>query len=255
MRQLSPSNSPNDTPRSDADRALICAANNADLYQAVFRAHALPDRRTGSFWSSDALAPPYYSSMTTLDPASTAEQLAEICRLTESLGRQPGLKDGFSRLDLTDKGFQLLFSASWIWAEPPPRPTPASAAWIRISDAAALHRWEQSWKASGSPTDATVFPPPLLSDPDLHVYGRVAGDGFDAGCIVNRSPDAVGISNVFSQMGTLPAFRDAVSLAATAFSPGLPLVGYDSGDALEEMTKLSFRSVGELRIWLPKERP
>lgn len=254
MRQTFPSNSPNDTPRSDVQRARICAANNADLYQAVFRAHALPDRRTGAFWSSDGIAPPYYSSMTTLDPDATEEQLAEIDRLTESLGRRPGLKDGFSRLDLADKGFQLLFSASWIWAEPAAMPTPASAAWIRISDAAALHRWEQSWKASGSPTDANVFPPALLSDPDLHVYGRVAGDDFDAGCIVNRSPDAVGISNVFSQMGTLSAFQDAVSLATTAFSPGLPLVGYDSGDALEEMTKLGFRSVGELRIWLPDER-
>ncbi|WP_246647830.1 hypothetical protein [Rhizobium laguerreae] len=102
------------TIRSDAEKARICAANNADLYQAMFRAHGLPDQRTSAFWSSDAIAPPYYSNMTTLDPDATEEQLIEIGRLTDRLGRRPGFKDGFSRLDLVNKGFQLLFSASWI---------------------------------------------------------------------------------------------------------------------------------------------
>jgi hypothetical protein len=52
--------------------------------------------------------------MTTLDPDATEEQLIEIGRLTDRLGRRPGFKDVFSRLDLVNKGFQLLFSASWI---------------------------------------------------------------------------------------------------------------------------------------------
>ncbi|MBY3464220.1 hypothetical protein HFN80_09370 [Rhizobium laguerreae] len=236
--------------RSDLDKARICAANNADLYQAVFRAHGLPDQRTNAFWSSDATAPPYYSNMTTLDPDATEEQLVEIGRLTDRFGRRPGLKDGFSRLDLGNKGFQLLFSASWIWAEPHKISLPAPQDWTRIRDAAALDCWEHSWKESGSPTDAHVFTPALFVDPDIHIYGRSTSGGFDAGCIVNRSPEAVGISNIFSLTGTPQAFRDAVSLATVAFSPDLPLVGYDRGAALDEMTKLGFRSVGELRIWL-----
>ncbi|WP_261321708.1 hypothetical protein [Rhizobium leguminosarum] len=84
----------------------------------------------------------------------------------------------------------------------------------------------------------------------MHIYGRWAGDGFDAGCIVNRSPQAVGISNIFSLTGSPQAFRDVISLATIAFSPDVPLVGYNSGAALNEMTKLGFRSVGKLRIWL-----
>jgi len=249
IRNASPSNLLT-TVRSDAEKARICAANNADLYQALFRAHGLPDQRTSAFWSSNAIAPPYYSNMTTLDPDATEEQRIEIGRLTDRLGRRPGFKDGFSMLDLVDKGFQLLFSASWIWAEPHSISAGAPQDWARICDTASLDRWERSWKEAGSPTDANVFTPALLSDPNVHIYGRLAGDGFNAGCIVNRSPEAVGISNVFSLTGTPQAFRDAVSLATVAFSPDLPLVGYDRGAAPNEMTKLGFRSVGKLRIWL-----
>ncbi|WP_245449977.1 hypothetical protein [Rhizobium leguminosarum] len=50
--------------RSDEEKVRLCAANNADLYQAIFRAHGLPDQRTSAFWTSDAVAPPYYSNMT-----------------------------------------------------------------------------------------------------------------------------------------------------------------------------------------------
>ncbi|MDO3431648.1 hypothetical protein QWJ46_03025 [Rhizobium sp. CBN3] len=241
------------TARSDAEKARICAANNADLYQAVFRAHGLPDQRTSAFWSSDAIAPPYYSSMTTLDPDAMEEQLVEIGRLTDRLGRRPDFKDGFSRLDLVGKGFRLLFSASWIWAEPHRISAHAPQDWARIRDGAALERWEYSWKESGSPTDANVFTLALLSDPDIHIYGRWAGDGFDAGCIVNRSPEAVGISNIFSLAGTPQVFRDATSLATVAFSPDLPLVGYERDEPLDEMTKLGFKPVGQLRIWLSDE--
>lgn len=240
--------------RSNAEKARICAANNADLYQAIFRAHGLPDQRNSAFWSSDAIAPPYYSNMTTLDPDATEVQLVELRRLTDRLGQRPGLKDGFSKLDLADKGFRLLFSASWIWAEPLGVSAPAPHDWRRIRDAAALDLWEQSWKASGSPTDSDVFTPALLSDPNVHIYGRRAGDGFDAGCIVNRSPEAVGISNIFNLACTPEAFRDAISLASVAFSPDVPLVGYDNGAALDDMHKLDFRSVGQLRIWLPDDR-
>ncbi|RFB85775.1 hypothetical protein B5K08_25500 [Rhizobium leguminosarum bv. trifolii] len=239
--------------RSDEETVRLCAANNADLYQAIFRAHGLPDQRTSAFWTSDAVAPPYYSNMTTLDRDATEEQLIEIDRLTDRLGRRPGIKDGFSMLDLNNNGFRLLFFASWIWSEPHRRSPSAPQGWVRVREAPALGRWERSWKESGSPTDAKVFTPALLSDSNMHIYGRLAGDGFDAGCIANRSPKVVGISNIFSLAGTPQAFRDAISLATLAFSTDLPLVGYDRGEALDEMKKLGFKPVGQLRIWLSDE--
>ncbi|MDR9784873.1 hypothetical protein [Rhizobium redzepovicii] len=239
--------------RSDEEKVRLCAANNADLYQAIFRAHGLPDQRTSAFWTSDAVAPPYYSNMTTLDRDATEEQLIEIDRLTDRLGRRPGIKDGFSKLDLNNKGFRSLLFASWIWAEPHKSSSSAPQGWVSVRDAAALGRWERSWKASGSPTDANVFTPALLSDPDMHIYGRLAGDGFDAGCIANRSPQVVGISNIFSLADTPQAFQDAFALASITFSADLPLVGYDRGEALDEMKELGFKPVGQLRIWLSDE--
>lgn len=237
---------------SDEEKAWLCAANNADLYQMVFRAHGRPDRRTGTFWSSDAIAPPYYSNMTTLDPNGVADQFVEIERLTDRLGRRPSLKDGFSTLDLTGKGFRLLFTASWVWAEPCGTPACSAQGWERVRDATALNRWERAWNEAGSPSDANIFPPSLLSEPDLHIYGRSTGHSFDAGCIVNRSSQTVGVSNIFSLFDTPPAFRDAVLLAGNAFSPDLPLVGYDHGIALDELLKLGFKPVGQLRVWLPE---
>ncbi|OWV74483.1 hypothetical protein ATY76_27610 [Rhizobium sp. R339] len=239
--------------RSDEEKVRLCAANNADLYQAIFRAHGLPDQRTGAFWTSDAVAPPYYSNMTTLDRDATEEQLIEIDRLTDRLGRRPGIKDSYSKLDLNNNGFRLLFSASWIWAEPHKSLFSAPQGWVRVREAAALDRWERSWKKSGSPTNANVFTSALLSDPDMHIYGRLAGDAFDAGCIANRSPQVVGISNIFSLAGTPQAFQDAISLATITFSVDSPLVGYDRGEALDEMKKLGFKPVGQLRIWLSDE--
>lgn len=253
IRDTSRDDGPRVRAGSDTEKVRICAANNADLYQAIFRAHGLPDRRTSAFWSSEAIAPPYYSNMTTLDPEPTEEQLDEIDRLTEKLGRRPGLKDGFSRLHLASRGYRILFLASWIWAQPQATSKDAPQNWMRIHDIAALDDWEHRWKESGSPTDANVFKPAILSDTEIHIYGRLAGNGFDAGCIVNRSPDAVGISNIFSLNGTPPAFTDAVSLAALAFSSDLPLVGYDSGAALEKMIGLGFKPVGNLRVWLPED--
>lgn len=238
---------------SDQEKMRLCAANNADLYQAKFRAHGLPDQRTSAFWSSYAIAPPYYSNMTTLDPDATEVQLIEIDRLTDRLGRRLGIKDGFSKLDLNSHGFRLLFSASWIWAEPHETLSSAPRGWVRVSDVVELDHWERSWKESGSQTNANVFTPALLSDSNIHIYGRLADGGFDAGCIVNRSPEVVGISNIFCLSGTPKAFQDAALLASIA-SAGLPVVGYDSGEALDEMKRQGFKTVGLLRIWLSDER-
>jgi hypothetical protein len=67
-------------PQTD-DRARLAAANNADIYELVFRALGLPYRRDSSMFVSNATPPSYYGNMTTLDPDDAPRQLAEIRNL------------------------------------------------------------------------------------------------------------------------------------------------------------------------------
>jgi len=43
--------------------------------------------------------------------------------------------------------------------------------------------------------------------------------------------------------------RAACLAAAMDVSPGLPLVGYESGDDLARMKALGFTEIGPLRVW------
>jgi hypothetical protein len=238
--------------RSKADKARLCAANNADIYQSVFRAHGLKDHRSEAMWRSEETAPPYYSNLTTLDPDASDVQLAAIEELKLDLNRPFSVKDGFRGLDLSRHGFRLLFGATWIWAEPdslgPLNSLPAG--WRRIGDAASLEAWESAWAAGGSPRDRRVFPKTILDDPAIAILGRVANRGFDAGCVANRSPEVVGLSNVFSTNEPAPVIYETAVIAASAFAPGLPMVGYDRGEALLAARATGFEAVGDLRVWL-----
>jgi hypothetical protein len=67
--------------------------------------------------------------------------------------------------------------------------------------------------------------------------------GDDGGVIANRSESVVGLSNLF---GDWPAAVRSVA----ARHPGLPLVGYESGDDLAAAHRAGFLSTGPLRVWI-----
>jgi hypothetical protein len=238
----------------DPAKAAACAANNADLYQAVFRAHGLSDHRNAAMWWSEETAPLYYSNLTTLAADAPQAQAEMVERLKSVRGRPFSVKDAFRRLDLEPLGFRRLFEATWIRAEPqrmaqgPDGAMPAG--WRRIGDPAALEAWERAWGAGGSPADRCVFPAAILDDPLVAILGRTVGSGFDAGCIVNFSPDVAGMSNVFSTAGRPPGFFEEAASAAAASAPGLPLVGYERGEDLDGALAAGFQPVGGLRVWL-----
>jgi hypothetical protein len=209
----------------DEEKALLCAANNADFYQSIFRALGLRDRRDSDMWSSEALAPPYYSNLTTLNPYAEAKQVVEASRLSAILGRHFSIKDGFCRLALAEHGFVTLFSAEWVWADCNDLKIRDEPQWQEINDPVALRHWEQSWKKGGSPTDEQIFAPTLLDDESISIFGRKSEGGFDAGCIANRSINVIGITNIFHLEGSAPAYGEAVSVVASTVSEGLPLVG------------------------------
>lgn len=227
-------------------RALLAAANNADLYGLVFEAHGLGYRREAAVFVSEEDPPPYYGNMLTLQPDASAAQLAEARALRRARG-SVGVKDGFRRLDLSAEGFDLLFEATWVWA--PAERLQGSGGWERVRDAEALTAWEDAWQAAGSPADRRVFPSSLLSERRIAFLGRPGHDGYDAGCIVNRSDGCIGLSNVFGAPADTEVHAAAAG-AAAELAEGLPVVGYDDGAALEALIGCGFEAVGDLRVWV-----
>ena len=231
-----------------SERARLCAGNNADLCQAIFKAHGLSDRRSDSYWSSDGQAPSYYPNAVTLDADAIAAQRAEIARLTSVLATDFSVKDGFCRLDLQPLGYSQLFEASWIWMDLR-RPTTSPSGWERVEDAASLEMWERAWADGAIRSDGRVFPAAVLADPAIAILGRRTTDGFSAGCIANRSELVIGLSNVFAADGS-PTYRDAAQAAAHAFAGGRALVGYDRGCGLDDALACGFQTTGRLRVWI-----
>ncbi|MGX8013900.1 hypothetical protein ACVDG8_035515 [Mesorhizobium sp. ORM8.1] len=233
--------------RGASEKVHLCAGNNADLCQAIFKAHGLSDRRNDSFWSSEEKAPSYYPNAVSLDAVSTAAQLMEVARLTSVLASF-AVKDGFFCLDLQPLGFSQLFEASWIWMDPA-HLTTTPFGWERVEDAASLEMWEFAWADGSSLSSGRVFPPTILADREIAVLGRRTANGFTAGCIANKSELVVGVSNVFAADGR-STYRDAARAAANAFGRGLALVGYDRGDGLRDALACGFDAIGALRVWM-----
>jgi hypothetical protein len=92
-------------------RARLGAANNADLYEAVFRAHGLSYQRDAALLLTRHSPPPYYSNLITLDPDATRAQYRAIAQLKAGRPGPFSLKDGFCRLQLSAHGFGVLFEA------------------------------------------------------------------------------------------------------------------------------------------------
>lgn len=222
-------------------RAILAARNNADWYAMMFELHGLRfDRSDSAFLALDC-PPPYHSWMTTLDPEAQAAQRELI---TDNKHRPEfGVKDAFDRLDFADDRFTELFAATWFYGDS--IRTADTGDWQRIGTEGDLLRWEQAWKAGGSPSDVRQFPAAILARDDVAIWGRGSGDSFDAGVIGNASRECVGLSNCFG--------RDAWPAAATlcaGFANGRPVVGYECADDLQALLALGFEAVGALRVWV-----
>lgn len=233
--------------------ARLAASNSVDWYASMFRAHGRGGAVADGIWTSRAIAPPYYSNAVTLAPEPTITQLETLRGLAAALGRPFSVKDSFAVLDLAPLGLRPLFDAEWIRRDPSapiPRSENVDVRWRRVTMPRELSRWEAAWRANGSPAASCVFLPGLLTDETVAVFAAQRGDEIVAGCVANRSADVVGFSNFFA------APPDADALVASAvdevarFAPGLPVVGYERGDALDRAEILGFRAVGPLRVWI-----
>lgn len=86
------------------------------------------------------------------------------------------------------------------------------------------------------------------STPDHAFIASEAGGRIVAGCVASGSAGVVGISNLFGPAELVSSCLGAVQ----HFAPGLPVVGYEAGLALEAMKSLGFQALGPLRVWFRK---
>jgi hypothetical protein len=246
--------------RLQRSAAVAAAArNNAAWYGAMFRAHGLPDELSPSVWLSRAQPPPYHSNLVVISDAPN-DALTHI-RALMALPLSPGwtLKDSFYTLELGALGFEVLFEATWIWCEPRPHGASPAMGWTRIKSPAELLAWEEGWLGDAGNADAhgrpAQFPPSLLADPGVAFFACHRGQELVAGGIANRAAGVVGLSNVFVASAEPRAVWAGLIDAALAAFPGLPLVGYQRGAALDAAMACGFGPIGPLRVWMRRVAP
>ena len=90
-----------------------------------------------------------------------------------------------------------------------------------------------------------IFVPEIMQGNVQFLFRQSAGK-IDSGLILNRSSDAVGITNSFGKHdGVVECLGYAVHSAN-----GLPLVGYGSTEELSDLERLGFTGLGKLRVWI-----
>lgn len=227
------------------------ARNNAAWCDAVCRAHGSAGELSDSRWLSRAPMPPYYPNLVTLAPPPEPA-LAAVQELERALPSAAwAVKDSFAVLPLEQAGFRLLFGAEWILrpARPDPPRRSSDLRWLRVESDAQLADWEKAWGESAG--QARIFLPALLRRSEIAFLAAVGPDGaIAAGVIANRAENVVGVSNFFARGDEGALLRGECIEAASDAFPGLPLVGYETGDALAESKALGFVSLGSLRVWV-----
>lgn len=242
------------TPSSPLTQAV---QNNAQWCDTVCRAHSIPGEFLPDLWLNRQQTPRFYPNAVMLLPTAQEHQAQLIYdRLAVTLPAQCAVKDSFCTLDLTLLGFEVLFTATWLWWDPSlPKPqSPTSVRWATIQTPPELAQWEMAWNGPPAVTEAAPLPrlflPVQLADPTVSFIAAYDGDQLVAGAIANRTGEVVGVSNVFYPAQEAHAYWAGCVATILALSPSLPLVGYERGADLAIAQQLGFEAVGPLQIWV-----
>jgi hypothetical protein len=236
----------------------LAVLNNVHWYEALFSAHGISFETDQWVWVSHGKPPPFHSNLVVLSRNATQGQIEPYLHQIASTPRPGGwsMKDSYACLDLVPLGFSELFEANWIWMEPsglgPHDPT-SNLVWQRITNVGDLSRWEAAWAGDGKSLSAASrpcqFPGQLLADPHFVFLAGSAQGEIVAGGILNQSPGAVGVSNVFAQPIAGAEVWPALVRRAVKEYPNRPLVGYERDAGLQAAQQVGFTPVGALRVW------
>lgn len=214
------------------DWTVAAALNNARWCDAVCRAHGHAGRMLPHMWVNAASVPRFYPNAITLAVGETAleeqRSTVEILQKSNLPGRW-SVKDSFHTLDLSRRGFDVLFEANWIRSAMPGEGPSSDIVWTR-----------EDKGGEGLPFD----------DPGFALFRGRRGFKVVAGFMLYRAEDGVGVSNVVAEAADAPAvWRSLTVLAAQTF-PRLPLVGYESGRELKAAVAAGFEAGDKLRVWV-----
>jgi hypothetical protein len=183
-------------------------------------------------WVNAAEVPRFYPNAVTLTPgeADRPGQLETIDILRKSnLPGRWAVKDSFSELDLSRRGFDVLLEASWIRAAMPAGEATGGIEWRRETEA------------------STPLP---FGDENFAMFTGRRGFAIVAGGMLYRSEGAVGITNVIAETAdAVSVWRSLILLAAQTF-PRLPVVGYESGAELAAALDAGFELGDPLKVWV-----
>jgi len=225
-------------------RLREAALNNAEWCHLFCRSHGIVGCFDDVAWSSAARTPTFYPDAVTLVPGCSAQTL--ISRVDATAGCS--IKDSFADLDLSAYGFEVLFTAEWLWQKHV-RGLALSKAWSTVVAADELERWEAVW--GEPPAPRPFFRGELLADKRIKIFARSDKGRFRAGAVANRSQGVIGLTNVFDVDGDLEsAWSDSASAARAVWGPMMPVVGYDTGESLDAAHRAKFEPIGSLVVWV-----
>ena len=242
-------------------RVELAALNNALWCNTVCGAHGVPGDVQPTVWLNANVPPPHHSNLVVISSMATQAEIDEHVRHLSARALSPtwSLKDSFMSLDMAPHGFGVLFEAHWIWLDADrvaEKATAAAAHCVRITSASELALWEACWRQDAGNHKAAAeprqFPDGLLRDPKVAFLACVDGDRIVAVGIANRTPGAVGLSNVVvNTKDRRAAWMNLVGLTGRLF-PGFPIVGYERDDDLLAAEATGFQTIGPLRVWMRK---
>lgn len=220
-------------------------SNNAAWCASIAAAHSTPSLRSESAWVCEQPMPPLYPNIVTLRSDANIDKL--ITQLDPKLPAGWAIKDSFKNLDLENKGFSAALEACWYCCDSDAVKNDnkrGSAKITNVSNPSELFRWVEAWGEKSE-----IFRPSLLLDKSVELlYVENNGD-IVAGLATNLSGQSVGISNVF---GTNEGILQCIHSIGKKHS-SKTIVGY--GDIAETifLSKIGFRTIGELQIWIRSE--
>lgn len=222
------------------------ARNNAELCDAVLAAHDIAGTFVSDCWYSRDELPELYPNLVTLSPRFDPAGIAFL-----NIDGVWAVKDSFATLDLTPHGFAPIVEATWLCH-------PGSAAavhrgevvWEQVQSPAVFGQWAALWGRDNPGLVRSPVTLGLLAQPALRLLAGRHDGRIVAGCIVNASPDVVGLSNLFHAADAPEDWLTTCLAFVTQEYPGLPIVDYETDDDAALLLAHGFQRIGPLRIWL-----